>query len=76
MNIEIAREFLEWCCANGKLGSSKSLFQIGKNWRMAFHYYLGYLVDESIKVDMKNVRQGILVLPHQPLIFPFSIPLH
>jgi hypothetical protein len=59
MHYEVARSFLEFSCEEGKFGSASSLFTFAKTWRMGVHLHTRHPVDQTVKMDMKNVRSRL-----------------
>ena len=62
MYYEVARSFLEFSCEEPKFSSVLSLFTHAKNERIAVHLHTCHPVDQTVKMDMKNVRPRPLPL--------------
>jgi hypothetical protein len=62
LNCEVVRTFLEWSGDTSRWTKASSLFTYAKAWRMGVIQYTRFPVDPAIKMDMKNVREQVLIL--------------
>jgi hypothetical protein len=66
LHYEVVRLFLEWSCQISRFTTSASLFTYAKASRMGVIQYTRSPVDPAIKVNVKNVREHILVFVYLP----------
>jgi hypothetical protein len=72
INYKVARLFLDFSYKESNFSSTVSLFTYIKARRIGVHLHTRYPVDQTVKMDMKNVR--LSPLPLVPT-FPYYLPL-
>jgi hypothetical protein len=62
MNYEVVRSFLDFSYEESNFSSAMSLFTYAKAWRIGVYLYTRYPVDQTVKIDIKNIRLSPLSL--------------